>query len=122
MQYLVMIVGLLFSGLALLVLCQPRRLPLWLGGALRGARLYGIALLRLLLGAGLIAAAPDTSLPLAVSAVGWLLVLTALILVVIPAPTARRVGQRFAAGPPWRTRLCMLGPLALGLLLLVASR
>jgi hypothetical protein len=116
-HYLVPIVGLLLAALSLLVIAQPARLPQWLSRVLRPPWFYLLALLRLLLGAGLIAAAPETARPALVSATGWLLALAALASLAVPRPAQRRLGARFTALPHWLQRVCLLGPLALGVAL-----
>jgi drug/metabolite transporter (DMT)-like permease len=121
MHYLVPAVGLLLAALSLLVMALPGRLPEWLERVLHPPWLYLLALLRLLLGAGLIAVAPASELPRLVAFAGWLLALAAMLSVAVPTPVLRRLGAAFAALPAWLLRLSLLGPLALGLALLAAT-
>ena len=57
MSQLVLLVGLLVSGISLFLIIQPGRMPGLLDKVFGSRWLYAVALLRLLLGAGLIAAA-----------------------------------------------------------------
>ena len=119
MHYLGPITGLLLVALSLLLIALPQRLPPWLSRVLGAPWRYLLALVRLLLGAGLIAAAPESARPLLVSATGWLLALAALLSMAVPAAVLRRLGAAFTALPRALQRLCLLGPLALGIALVV---
>ena len=77
--------------------------------------LYAAALLRLLLGAGLIASAATVAWPATIEVLGWLFVLGGLFLVVIPAKAVRRLAARFlGAMSPLLARLWLTLALLFG--------
>ena len=57
----------------------------------------------------------------AVDLFGWLFVLSALFLVVIPGPILQRYANRLASLPPGMIRLCMLLALGFGSWLIYAA-
>ena len=105
----------LISATSLYLLLQPTRLAVLLDTVFGSWWLYGAALLRLLLGAGLIASAHTVALSEAVQAFGWLFVIGGLGLVAIPAPPLRRMAKWFAALSPLATRLWLSLSLLFGL-------
>ena len=115
MPQFVLMVGILISGVSVYLMLQPARLTGLLDRVFSSWWLYGAALMRLLLGAGLIASADTVALPGLVQAFGWLFVLGGLGLVAIPAPPLRRLAGWFGALSPLATRLWLLLSLFFGL-------
>ena len=74
----------MFKRVSLFLLVRPMAITGLLHRVFATRWLYGAALLRLLLGASLIASADTVKYSQAVALFGWLLVLGALLLVVIP--------------------------------------
>lgn len=83
--------------------------------------LYAAALVRLLLGAALIAAADSVRFPALINALGWLMVLGGLLLVVIPPATMERMTGWFGGLSAGWMRMWLLVALLLGLFLVYAS-
>ena len=120
MPQFVLMVGALVTATSLYLLLQPARLAGLLDRVFGSAWLYSAALLRLLLGAGLIASADTVALPGLVRAFGWLFVLGGLGLVAIPAPPLRRMAGWFGALSPLATRLWLCLSLLFGLFFVYA--
>lgn len=114
-------VGLLIMAVSLFLLVRPAAIAGLLDRVFATRWLYGAALLRLLLGAALIASADTVKYSQAVALVCWLFVLGALFLVVIPAPVVSRLAGRFARLSPAMSRLWLCGALALGVFLVMAA-
>ena len=121
MPVAVLLVGMLITAISLYLLMRPAAMPGLLHKVFDSRWLYGVALLRLLLGAALIAAAETVAYPRAITTCGWLFVLGALSLVVIPAQVIRRVVARFAQLSPAMTRLWLLPALLFGLFIIAAA-
>ena len=114
-------VGLLVVAVSTTLLVRPAAIAVLLDRVFVTPWLYGAALLRLLLGAALIASADAVNYSQAVALLGWLFVLGALFLVVIPAPVVRRLAGRFARLSPAMSRLWLSGALAMGVFLVTAA-
>lgn len=117
----VLLIGALICAISLFLILRPAQLPGLLDRVFGSRWLYAAALLRLLLGAALIAAAPGVAFPGAVELCGWLFVLGGLGLVVIPAPLLRRIADWFSALSPLATRLWLILALSFGLFLVYAA-
>ena len=121
MPQFVLMVGMLISVISLYLMLQPERLGK-LSDRVFGSRwLYGAALLRLLLGAGLIASAPTVAMPGIVRAFGWLFVLGGLGLVAIPQPPLQRIAGWFGSLPSLATRMWLSLSLLFGLFFVYAA-
>ena len=120
MPQFVLLVGVMISGFSLFLLLRPSRLAGLLDRVFGSAWLYGAALLRLMLGAGLIASAHTVSLAAVVNGLGWLFVLGGLGLVAIPAPPLRRMAAWFGALSPLATRLWLSLSFLFGLFFIYA--
>jgi hypothetical protein len=83
--------------------------------------LYGAALLRLLVGASLIAAANGVAYPRVIAALGWLMALGGLVLVVVPAPAVARMAAWFGRLSPAMSRLWLSTAVLFGLFLIYAA-
>lgn len=118
----VLAVGVLITVVTAVLMLRPDKLPGLLDGVFGSRWLYGAALLRLLLGAALIASAATVKYPQAVALFGWLFVLGGLLFVVIPAPVLRRMVNRwFGQLSPAMSRLWLCAALAFGLFLVYAA-
>jgi hypothetical protein len=117
----VLLIGALICAISLFLILRPAQLPGLLDRVFGSRWLYAAALVRLLLGAALIAAAPGVAFPGAVELCGWLFVLGGLGLVVIPAPLLRRIADWFSALSPLATRLWLILALSFGLFLVYAA-
>jgi hypothetical protein len=106
--------GLLLLVFSLLLAVSAGPVGAWVATGLKTPWLYLVALLQLLLGAGLIALAATGEHPPLMAVAGWVAVLLGLLLVALPAPLLRRFRSRMAAPQPPRYRY-------LGLLLTLAS-
>ena len=89
MPEVVVMAGLLISGVSLYLFARPGSMRGLLDKVFGTRWLYAAALFRLLLGAALIAVADTVAYPRAVALFGWLFVLGGLTIVVIPAPALR---------------------------------
>ena len=87
----------------------------------RSRWLYGAALLRFLLGAALIAAAPAVQYSQAVGLLGWLFALAGLLLVTLPPSVIRTWADRLDRVSVWQIRLWLSVSIALGLSLVYAA-
>ena len=121
MPVAVLLVGMLITTISLYLFVRPAAMPGLLHKVFGTRWLYGAALLRLLLGATLIAAAETVAYPRAIATFGWLFVLGALSLVVIPAPVIRRVVAWFAQLSPAMSRLWLLPAVLFGLFIAAAA-
>lgn len=121
MSQWVFAVGLLVTAVSFFLLARPVAIKGLLDRVFGTRWLYGAALLRLLLGATLIASADTVKYSQAVALFGWLLVLGALLLVVIPAPVVRKLAGRFGQLSPAMARLWLCGALAFGVFLVLAA-
>ncbi len=121
MPLAVLATGLLVTALSLFFFVHPGALPGALARVFDSRWRYGAALLRLLLGAGLIASAETVAFPGAVTLLGWLFVMAGLLLVVIPPPPLRRMTGWFVNLPAAATRLWLCLALALGFFLIYAA-
>jgi hypothetical protein len=83
--------------------------------------LYGAALLRLLVGASLIAAANGVAYPRVIAALGWLMALGGLVLVVVPAPAVAQMAAWFGRLSPAMSRLWLSTAVLFGLFLIYAA-
>jgi hypothetical protein len=83
--------------------------------------LYGAALLRLLVGAGLIASASSVAMSEIVRGFGWLFALAGLGLVAIPTPPLRRMAGWFGSLSPLAARAWLLLSLSFGLFFIYAA-
>jgi hypothetical protein len=117
----VLLIGALICAISLFLILRPAQLPGLLDRVFGSRWLYAAALVRLMLGAALIAAAPGVAFPGAVELCGWLFVLGGLGLVVIPAPLLRRIADWFSALSPLATRLWLILALSFGLFLVYAA-
>lgn len=117
----VLLIGALICAISLFLILRPAQLPGLLDRVFGSRWLYAAALVRLLLGAALIAAAPGVAFPGAVELCGWLFVLGGLGLVVIPAPLLRRIADWFSALSLLATRLWLILALSFGLFLVYAA-
>jgi hypothetical protein len=115
MPQFVLMVGVLVSATSFYLLFKPTHLAGLLDRVFGSGWLFGAALLRLLLGAGLIASAHTVAFPQLVKAFGWLFVLGGLGLVAIPTPPLRRMADWFGTLSPFVTRLWLLLSLLFGL-------
>lgn len=115
MPEFVLLVGVLISGVSAYLLFKPVTLGTALERVFNSWWLYGVALLRLLLGAGLIASAQSVALPGVVLACGWLFAFAGLALVAIPAPPLRRMAGWFGGLSMLVTRLWLCLALGFGL-------
>jgi len=117
----VLAVGVLVAGVSLFLWMRVAAMGAVLERVFGSRWLYGVALLRLLLGAGLIASADTVRQPEAVALLGWLFALSGITLVVIPATAMRRMIDWFGSLTPLPARLWLSAGLALGLFLVYAA-
>lgn len=117
----VLAVGLLVTGVSLYLFVRVAAMGAVLERVFGSRWLYGAALLRLLLGAGLIASADTVRYPGAVAVLGWLFALAGIILVVIPAPAMRRMVAWFGGLTPLQARLWLCAGAVLGLFFVYAA-
>jgi len=121
MPLVVLLVGALIASISLYLFVRPTAMPGLLHRVFGTRWLYGAALLRLLLGAALIASAETVAYPRAIALLGWLFVLGGLGLVVIPAPVLRRMVGWFAQLSPAMVRLWLTFAVLFGLFLIFAA-
>ena len=107
-------------GLSLDFMVMPQRLRSSLDRVFNSRWLYGVALLRLLLGAALIASASTVGYAGLVELAGWLFALGGLALVVIPAPALGRLVAWYAGLSATMTRLWLSLALLFGLFFIFA--
>jgi len=117
----VLVVGVLVAGLSLFLWVRVAVMGAVVERVLGSRWLYGAALLRLLLGAGLIASADAVRYPQAVALLGWLFALSGITLVAIPAPAMRRMVGWFGGLTPVQARLWLSAGVALGLFFVLAA-
>ncbi|NCF18960.1 MAG: hypothetical protein GWP63_12015 [Haliea sp.] len=121
MPSLVLLVGVLVTGVSLYLMLQPAQMAGLLDRVFGTRWRYAAALLRLLLGAALLASADSVAWSAAVELFGWLFVLGGLGLVAIPAPPLRRMAGWFGALSPTMTRLWLSLALLFGLFFICAA-
>ena len=120
-QLFVLMLGVIISALGLALLVRPAAMLGLIDKIFDSRWLYLVALIRFLVGAGLIAAAPAVAFTPVVAVLGWLFALGGLLLVTIPAPTVRRIVAWFIGLPLWQTRLWTLLAMLLGLFFMYAA-
>ena len=120
MQVLVLAVGVLLTAVSLYFLAVPQHLGPSLQRIYHSRWLFAVALLRLLLGAGLIAAAPSVALSFWVELAGWVFALSGMALVVIPPQALRRLVSWYAGLSVSGRRLWLTLALLFGLFFLYA--
>lgn len=113
MPEFVALCGVVIVAIAVALILKPRPMDGPVARVLTSSWLYLAALLALLAGAGLIAAAGGAEAAL-VEAAGWCLVLVALTLVVLSRPAARRLAGWLRASPGWLARLLLAPALLFG--------
>lgn len=121
MPAVVIVVGTLVTAISLYLLLWPGKLAALVEGVFGSNWLYGAALLRLLLGAALIASADTVAFPRTIELLGWLFVLGGLGLVVVPVAPLRRMASWFGELSPGPARLWLSLALLFGLFLLYAG-
>lgn len=114
-------VGLLVAGVSLFLWVRVAAMGAVLERVFNTRWLYGAALLRLLLGAGLIASADAVRYPGAVALFGWLFALAGITLVVIPPTAMRRMVGWFSGLTPGQARIWLSGGVVLGLFFVYAA-
>ena len=118
----VLLVGALVMGISLVLMARVETMTALIDRVFGSYWLYGAALLRLLLGAGLIAAAPTVPWSVTVEVIGWLFALGGLTLVVIPREVSHRLATRFAGSlGPLAARLWLSAALLFGAFLVAAA-
>lgn len=117
----VLAVGVLFTAAGAALWIRPAAMAGLLDKVFATRWLYGAALLRLLLGASLIAAADGVAYPRVIAALGWLMALGGLVLVVVPAPAVARMAAWFGRLSPAMSRLWLSITLLLGLFLIYSA-
>ncbi len=120
MPEFVLLVGALIALTSLYLILQPGRLRGLLDRVFASGWRFGVALLRLLLGAGLIASAHTVALPRVIEVFGWLFVMGGLGLVAIPLPLLQGMARWFSRLSPAATRLWLLLSLSFGLIFVYA--
>ncbi|MEM1112349.1 MAG: hypothetical protein AAGI11_10620 [Pseudomonadota bacterium] len=120
MSLFVLLLGSVLVLIGLAVVAKPQLLPAMAGTIFTGRWLYPAALARLLIGAGLIAAAPHVALSGLVAALGWLAALGAMLLVTLPLPLWKGLAQWGEGLPGSVLRVVGLSVLAVGLLFVYA--
>ncbi|MEP1471878.1 MAG: hypothetical protein ABJK25_12960 [Halieaceae bacterium] len=113
--------GVIVSLLGIALLVRPAAMLGFIDEIFDSRWLYLVALVRFLVGAGLIAAAPAVAFSSVVSALGWLFALGGILLVTIPPPTVQRIASWFTGLPAWQTRLWTLLALVLGVFFIYAA-
>lgn len=111
MATLAAVVGVVIVLVSLILLVAPAALQSRLPALFSGARLYLIAIARLLIGSLLLAVAAESRHPEIMAGLGWLTVLAGLLLFVIPPDTMARIVAWYARLPAWQLRAMV--PLAL---------
>ena len=117
MPEMVLGVGVLVTAVSLFLFIKPRKMAGLLDKVFGTHWLYAAALVRLLLGSALLAAADTVAYPRAVALFGWLFVVGALILVAVPAPALRRMAGWFGQLSNAMARLWLSSAVLFGLFL-----
>lgn len=117
----VLTVGLALVGGSFYLLVQPQAMRSLIDQVLTTRWIFLSALLRLLLGAALIASAQAVKFPEVITAIGWLMALSGMTLVAVPPVAWERLGERLQLLPAMLLRLLTLIGFALGGFLLFAS-
>jgi hypothetical protein len=120
MPELVLLTGILISGLSLYLMIRTEELWGLLQRVFGSGWLYGAALLRLLLGAMLIASAPTVAYATAVEVFGWLFCIGGLSLVVLPRSVLQRMVGWFSGLSPGMARLWLSSAVVFGLFFIFA--
>ena len=113
--------GLLITGISVYLLVRPVDIAGLLDKVFGTRWLYAAALFRLLLGAALIASAPTVAFGRAIGLFGWMFALSALTLMVIPAPVIRRMAGWFGQLSNTMARLWLSAAALFGLFFIYAA-
>ena len=121
MSQFVLALGVIIVVSGLYLWLNPGKSEFLIDKVFRSRWLYGAALLRFLLGAALIAAAPAVQYSQAVSLLGWLFALAGLLLVTLPPAVVDAWADRLDRVSVWQMRLWLSVSIALGLSLVYAA-
>ncbi|MFT6891657.1 MAG: hypothetical protein ACJASY_003716 [Halioglobus sp.] len=116
----VLIAGVLLVGISLYLAVRPQAMLALIEQSLTTRWLFLVALLRLLLGAALLASASQVRFSEEVAVIGWIAALSGMVLVAIPLQVWDRLNDRVKAFPTLSLRVWPLAGLALGGFLLFA--
>lgn len=117
----VLAVGVLLIGITLYLLVRPQALIALIDQVLTTRWLFLVALVRLLLGAALIASASAVGFSGVIAAIGWLGALSGMVLVAVPPPVWERFSEWLKRLPIALLRIWTLMGLSLGGFLIFAS-
>ena len=120
MPELVLLTGILIAGASVYLMIRTEELWDLLHRVFGSGWLYGAALMRLLLGAILIASAPTVAYSLAVEVFGWMFCVGGLSLVVLPRPVLQRMVDWFSGLSPGMARLWLSSAVLFGLFFVFA--
>lgn len=115
MAFLVLLVGIFILGTCLAFMFSPslvEELITWLGVK---RHLHYVAAIRLVAGAILLMGAQQTAYPQAITAIGILLIVAALVIVLFPAEKIKKITEYFLGRPTAIIRLWIMGPMLLGM-------
>jgi hypothetical protein len=116
----VLLTGILISGLSLYLMIRTEELWDLLQRVFGSGWLYGAALLRLLLGAILIASAPTVAYSMTVEVFGWLFCIGGQSLVELPRSVLLRMVGWFSGLSPGMARLWLSSAVLFGLFFVLA--
>ena len=121
MWEVVLLTGLLITGTSIYLMVRTESALRLVDIVFATRWIYLAALLRLMLGAALIHAAPAVRFSPAITAIGWLMALGGLVLVVVPAPAVARMAAWFGRLSPAMSRLWLSTAVLFGLFLIYAA-
>ncbi len=120
MIILAKIIGVLFTVAGVVLLVHPETAKKLFSFWEEGQRIYGLAIIRFIVGAILLLAARECMMPVLVIVIGVLPIIGGLIIVVLGPEKARKIIEKWKKKPDLVFRKISLVPLVLGLLLLWA--
>jgi hypothetical protein len=121
MWEVVLLIGLLITGASLYLMVRTKSALSLIDIVFATRWIYLAALLRLLLGAALIAAASAVKFPQTITVIGWLMALGGLVLVAVPQEPLYKMGLWFAHLPIFLVRTWLLLGLLFGGFMMYAA-
>ena len=117
----VQLVGAIIAGLGIVGVLMPKRFGAMANFWTAPGRVYLGAAIRLAMGAALIWAAPGTRFPVVVQVVGWIAVVAAIIVAMIPQPVVAKIATAVVGLRPNSLRAIGAAAIGLGAALIYAA-
>ena len=120
MVFLAKIIGILFVAVGVLIMVRPAVVKKILGVWMEGNRLYGLAALRIVIGAILLLAARQSTIPWIVAVIGVLPITGGVVILVMGIEKGKKMMEIWQAKPHKMYRQLSIVPIVVGAILILA--